>query len=203
MFIGFMVVNLFWGYHYVTWRRKHFRKHRVALCVVTIEKALLSVIYGTCVIVLSWASGPLGFIITVFINQIILSKHYRISFFTYVYVCVFLRWIQCQSCLISHWTTATRSQKKVCITYLVLTMSWLYLESGVALILPNVSTLRYCIALRMRTWMCTLSGLVMMIRILRVPSVNVLILSNRMSHTWISCCTFSMQLSYTCKFIPN
>lgn len=115
-------------------------------------------------------------------------------------VCVSLRWIQCRSCLISHWTTATWSQEKVCITYLMLTMSWLYLEFGVALILPSVSTLSYCIALRMRTWMCTLSGLDMMIRLLCVPSVNVLILSNRMSHTWISCCTFSIQLSYTSLF---
>ena len=118
-------------------------------------------------------------------------------------MCVFLRWIQCQSCLISHWTTAMRSQEKVCITYLVLTMSWLYLEFGVALILPGVSTLSYCIALRMRTWMCTLSGLDMMIRILCVPSVNILILSNGMSHTWISCCTFSMLYFIHASLFPS
>jgi len=189
---------------FVTWRQKHFLKHCVALYVVTMEKALTNIIYETCcVIVLSWASGPRSFIRTVFINKIILSKHCRISFLLICMCVCFLRWIQCQRCLISHWTTAMRSQEKVCITYLVLTMSWLYLEFGVALILPGVSTLSYWIALRMRTWMCTLSGLDMMIRILCVPSVNVLILRNRMSHTWISCCTFSTQLFYTRKFIPN
>jgi len=171
---------------------------------MTMEKALINIIYKTCCVVLLWASGPLGFIRTVFINQVILSKHCRISFLLVcMCVCFYLRWIQCQSCLISPWTTATQSQEKVCITYLVLTMSWLYLEFGVALILPSVSTLSYCIALRMRTWMCTLSGLDMMVKMLCVPSVNILILSNRVSLTWISYCTFSMQLSYTHKFIAN
>ena len=85
---GFVVVNLFWCYCYVTWGRKHFPKHYVALCVVTMEKALINIIYGTCcVIVLSWASGPLGFIRTVFINQVIRSKHCRISF---LLVCMYL-----------------------------------------------------------------------------------------------------------------
>ena len=107
----------------------------------------------------------IGFIRTVFINQVILSKQCRISFLL-VCLYVFLRWIQCQSCLISHWTTAIWSQEKVCITCLALTMNWLYLEFGVVLILTSVSTLRYCIALRMRIWMCTLSGMGMMIRIL-------------------------------------